>query len=118
MRGLENFKVPNFKFPKLKMEGIKEEIKAEPILPKKQIKYEPYDFKTIKEVFEKSTEKFSEKEFLLEKFDHKGLYKEITYKEFREDVIGLGTGLIKTLNLKDKRVVIIGETTYQWYSIK
>ena len=52
MRGLENFKVPNFKFPKLKMEGIKEEIKAEPILPKKQIKYEPYDFKTIKEVFE------------------------------------------------------------------
>lgn len=115
MRGLENFKVPNFKFPKLKMEGIKEEIKAEPILPKKQIKYEPYDFKTIKEVFEKSTEKFSEKEFLLEKFDHKGLYKEITYKEFREDVIGFGTALNKILDLEGKRVVIIGENTYGWY---
>ena len=30
-------------------------------------------------------------------------------------MIGLGTGLIKLLNLKDRRVVIIGENTYHWY---
>ncbi len=52
---------------------------------------------------------------MLEKFDHKGAFTEITYKQFREDVIGLGTGLNKILGLKDKRVIIIGENTYHWY---
>lgn len=52
---------------------------------------------------------------MLEKFDHKQPFTEITYKQFGEDVIGLGTGLNKILGLKDKRVIIIGENTYHWY---
>ncbi len=51
----------------------------------------------------------------MEKFEHKEPYTEITYKQFREDVIGFGTGLNKILGLKDKRVIIIGENTYHWY---
>ena len=35
-----------------------------------------------------------------------------TYKEFRNDVLALGTAMINKLGLKDKRVVIIGETQY------
>ena len=113
-----DFKVPNFKFPKLKMEGIseidEESIKEEEP-KKKEIKYETKNYKTIKEIFNKVTTEFRERPFMLEKFDHKEPFTEISYEKYRNDVIGLGTGLIKLLNLKDKRVVIIGENTYQWY---
>ena len=118
MRILKDFKVPNFKFPKLKMEGISEideENLSEPVQKKKNIKYEAKSYQTIKEIFNQSTTKFKDKSFMLEKFDHKEPYTEISYAKFRKDVIGLGTGLIKLLNLKDRRVVIIGENTYHWY---
>ena len=118
MRILKDFKIPNFKFPKLKMEGISEieEMTIEEHKEKnKNIKYEAKNYKTIKEIFNESTKKYEKEIFMLEKFDHKEPFTEITYKEFRQDVIGLGTGLNKILNLKDKRVVIIGENTYHWY---
>lgn len=116
MRGLRDFKVPDFKFPKFNIEGIKEEIKIDnSFFQKKNEKYEVTEYKTIKEIFDKSTKEYAKKEFVLEKFDHKKPYTEITYEKFREDVIGLGTALNKILKLKDKRVVIIGETTYEWY---
>ncbi len=118
MRILKDFKIPNFKFPKLKMEGISEieEMTIEEHKEKnKNIKYEAKNYKTIKEVFNEATKKYEKEIFMLEKFDHKEPFTEITYKEFRQDVIGLGTGLNKILNLKDKRVVIIGENTYHWY---
>ena len=118
MRILKDFKIPNFKFPKLKMEGISEIDEAsmkENTQKKKDIKYEAKNYKTIKEIFDKSTKEFVDKTFMLEKFDHKEPFTEISYAKFRKDVIGLGTGLIKILNQKDKRVVIIGENTYHWY---
>lgn len=118
MRILKEFKVPNFKFPKLKMEGIAEidevNIEANKV-KKKEVKYEVKDYKTVKEIFDKSTIKYEDKVCILEKYDHKAPYTEITYGQFRKDVIGFGTGLIKLLHLKDKRVVIIGENTYGWY---
>lgn len=120
MRILEEFKIPNFKFPKIKMDTISEldEVNIEEGKDKekrKEIKYAPKDYKTIKEIFEKATKEYKDEPFMLEKFDHKGPFTQITYSKFREDVIGLGTGLTKVLNLKDKRVVIIGENTYHWY---
>lgn len=118
MRILKEFKVPNFKFPKLKMEGISEieEVNIEENKNKKKpIKYEIKQYKTIKEIFDKSTKEYSKEIFMLEKFDHKQPFTEITYNQFRNDVINFGTGLNKILGLKDKRVVIIGENTYHWY---
>ena len=118
MRILKEFKVPNFKFPKIKMDGISEieEVNVEENKSKsKNIKYAPKDYKTIKEIFDESTKKFAKEVFILEKFDHKAPFTKITFDEYRKDVIGLGTGLNKILNLKNKRVVIIGENTYHWY---
>lgn len=118
MRILKEFKIPNFKFPKMKMDGISEieEVTIQENKSKnKNIKYAPKDYKTIKEIFDESTKKYAKEVFILEKFDHKAPFTEITYDEYRKDVIGLGTGLNKILNLKDKRVVIIGENTYHWY---
>lgn len=123
MRILKDFKIPNFKFPKFKMEGLEKidemhvqyNADAQDEIKDKR-NYIPTTYKTVKEIFNSSTIKFSERPFILEKFNHKDeKFTEITYKEFREDVIGLGTGLDKLLKLSGKPVVIIGENTYYWY---
>lgn len=121
MRILNDFNIPNFKIPKFKMPGILniEELKIENAKDKnkdsddKKIETARYD--TIQELFNASTVKYKDNVCILEKFDPKGKFKEMTYGEFREDVIGLGTGLISLLGLRDKRVVIIGQNTYDWY---
>ena len=118
-----DFKIPNFKFPKMKMEGIDKigEVnvdydKIQKNMEKENKKnYPGSNYQTIKEIFLESTEKYKDKEFILEKYDHKEPYTEISFKQFREDVIGLGTGLTKFLNLKDEKIIIISETTYHWY---
>ena len=126
MRILNDFKIPNFKFKKIKMEDVEkiEEVKVDyERLQKKQAiaqkrkqrGYETTDYKTIKEVFDMAREKYSDNIFMLEKFTSKGEFTEITYKEFANDVIALGTALTKKYNLKDERVVVIGENTYHWY---
>ena len=125
MRILRDFKMPDFKFPKFKMEGLDEieemkvdlEKKQEEIKNRKESKnYEPTTYQTIKEVFKKSTEEYKDLPFILEKFNHKDEnFTVMTYGRFKEDVINLGTSLNRLLNLKDKRVVIIGENTYYWY---
>ncbi len=118
MRILKEFKIPNIKFPKLKMESITEideQTIKEHSEKKRHIKYETKNFKTVKEIFEFATTQYKDEIFMLEKFDHKEPFTEIKYSKYREDVIALGTGLNKILNLKDKRVIIIGENTYHWY---
>ena len=125
MRLLKDFKIPNFKFPKLKMKNVEniDEMKVDYEKLQKEQKevkgknkgYEPTDYKTIKEIFIRSREKFADNVFILEKFNPKEAFKEITYKEFCDDVIALGTALTNKYSLKDERIVIIGETTYNWY---
>lgn len=121
--GLRDIKVPKMKFKKMKMNVIEElnEIDYEK-LEKKNLKKKretPYEdmthYKTVKEFFMQSVEKYPNEDCILEKPDHKEPYKITTYKEFKEDVFGLGTALINVLNLKDKKVIIIGETQYGWY---
>lgn len=117
---LKKFKI---KFKKMKMHNIEnalDEIDYENIKPKKiQKRKKPYEdktnYKTIKDAFINSLKKYSENTCILEKTNHKEPYKAITYKAFGEDVFALGTALIKELNLKNKRVLIIGETQYDWY---
>ena len=126
MRILRDFKVPDFKFPKFKMDGLSkiEEMnidydtiqKEHENKGKKNSKlYEVTDFKTIKETFENATTRYAENTFILEKFNSKEPFKEIKYKEFRSDVLALGTALNNYLKIKDSRVIIIGENTYHWY---
>ncbi len=127
MRGLGDFKVPNFKFPKFKMKELSQidEVnvnydsikKAQEENSKKETKnYTPTSYTTMKEIFEKSIKEYANKEFVLEKFDPKGKYTEISYEQFGKDVISFGTALMRKLNLKeDPRILIVSETTYHWY---
>lgn len=118
-----DFKMPKIKFKKMKMDVVNEleNIDYEKLQKKnsKQKRTTPYEdmtnYKTVKEFFLNSVEKYPEEDCILEKPDHKEPYKITTYKEFKEDVFGLGTALTNLLNLKDKKVIIIGETQYGWY---
>ena len=123
-----NFKIPNMKFGKIKMnseeiingidvEKLKKEAEKNEFKPIKK-RNEPYEhpnYKTVKEFFYRSCELYSDNSCILEKLDHKIPYKIKTYKEFKEDVDALGTAITKLLNLKDKRIIIIGENQYGWY---
>ena len=123
MRILKDFEIPKFKFKKIQMKNVEniDEVKVNYDELKKageKIKHREYvktNYKTIKEVFDKVRVEYAERPFILEKFNLKGEFTTITYKEFADDVIGLGTALTKKYNLKDERVVIIGENTYHWY---
>lgn len=125
MRGLRDFKVPNFKFPKFKMKDISEieemNINYEEIEKNKDKKKDKKEFvatnyNSIKEIFEHSIKTYANKEFILEKFDPKGKYEEISYEQFGKDVIGFGTALNRVLKLENRpRIMILSETTYDWY---
>lgn len=124
-------KIPNFKLPKYKMEefGELEELKLEYAKRNKDLIkcrlekdnarntcYTGTNYKTVKEIFEKSTTEYAERPFILQTFNKKKGFEEISYGTFREDVLNFGTGLSKALKLKDDaKVIIIGETTYEWY---
>ena len=119
-----NIKMPKLKFGKIKMntvENLEEldidyaKMQKENLKQKRTEPYETTNYKTVKEFFTRSIDKYKDRPCILEKTDHKEPYKTITYKEFGEDVIALGTAMIKLLNLKDKKIIIVGETQYGWY---
>ena len=118
-----DFKMPKLKFKKMKINVMAELEKIDyEKLQKKNLKQKrktPYEdsthYKTVKEFFLESVEKYPDEDCILEKPNHKEPYKITTYKEFKEDVFALGTSLINILNLKNKKVIIIGETQYGWY---
>lgn len=124
MRILRDFKIPNFKFKKIEMndipdvENVKvdyEKVKeAEEKKNKKRKPYPATDYKTVKEIFKHSMQNYADNTLILQKPDHKEPYKETTYKKFGEDVVALGTKLIKMLP-ENARVVVVSETTYDWY---
>ncbi len=124
MRILRDFKIPNFKFKKIKMDNIPDmdNVKVDYDKVKEQQetknkKHQPYpatDYKTVKEIFIHSMENYSNETLILQKPNHKEPYKEITYKQFGEDVVAFGTKLIKMLP-KNAKIVVVSETTYGWY---
>ena len=122
--GLIDIKVPKMKFKKMKMDNVMDElenidyekIKNKNLKQKRETPYEDMThYKTVREFFLNSVEKYPNEDCILEKPDHKTPYKITTYKEFKEDVFGLGTAMTNVLNLKNKKVIIIGETQYAWY---
>ena len=73
---LKDIKIPKMKFKKIKMKDIENiqelQVDYSSINQDKQMIYEPTRYTTIKEVFINSTDKYQDKEFILEKFNKKG----------------------------------------------
>lgn len=70
-------------------------------------------FTDLKDMLNKTVEKFGSRPAYVFKTQEEGKFKEITYKEFKNDIDGLGTALIN-LGLKDKRIAVIGDNRYEW----
>ena len=79
------------------------------------MKKEFIDFMNVKEIIKYATENYSDcTAFTIKNKKEKEVeYKKITYKDFYEDINGLGTALLK-LGLEGKRVAIIGKNRYEW----
>ena len=79
----------------------------------KQIKYfNTYEIKDLKDMLLKTVARNSNKvAFKIKTDDGKIVNK--TFKEGEEDVEGLATKLIK-MNLKNKRIAIMGKNSYSW----
>jgi long-chain acyl-CoA synthetase len=77
--------------------------------------YDAKRFKNIREILNNSIELYPyNNAFIIKEKNGKDIkYKNITYKEFGEQINSLGTALID-LGLKDKRVAIISKNRYEW----
>ncbi len=70
-------------------------------------------FTDLKDMLNKTVEKFGNRPAYVFKTEEAEKFKEITYNEFKNDIDSLGTALIN-LGLKDKRVAVIGNNRYEW----
>ena len=75
--------------------------------------YEVRQISSIKDLFNSSTELYSERTAFHVKRSGDENYSPVTYTQFKADVEALGTALM-SLNLKDKMIAIIGENRYEW----
>ena len=86
------------------------------IMPKANVKKKLYKFDKItdlKDMINKSAEKYGDKLAFKYKTDVPGEYTGISYKQFLEDINALGTKLID-MGLRGKRIAVIGENRYEW----
>lgn len=75
--------------------------------------YAVRDASDLKDIVIKSTDMFRDDVAYLQKDRPGGTFQPITYGQVREDMDSLGTRLIE-LGLKDKKIAVIGETSYHW----
>lgn len=75
--------------------------------------HKPICYENLKEMLEKSGELYGDKPAYIFKTKEPGKFREITHREFRDDINALGTKLID-LGLKDKRIAVISENRYEW----
>ncbi len=77
--------------------------------------YKTDSYDNLRDMINKTTEKFSHKTAFIVKTknENKINYRDVTFKEYKEDVNALGTALI-SLGLKNARVVVISPNRYEW----
>ena len=72
------------------------------------------EIRDIKDMLKKTGELYGNKPAYKFKTDEPGKFRTISHKEIREMVDCLGTSLVSLLDLKGKRIAIIGENRYEW----
>lgn len=70
-------------------------------------------YENLKEMLEKSGQMYGDRPAYKFKTEIPGKFREITHKEYREEINCLGTALID-MGLKDKRIAVISENRYEW----
>ena len=75
--------------------------------------YKTEGYQNLKEMLQKTGEKFGDRPAYMFKTEVEGKFREISHKQFRDEINSLGTALIN-LGLKDKRIAVISENRYEW----
>lgn len=75
--------------------------------------YEVRQVSDLREMIDSSCELFAGKNAFLVKDSHKEPYRPISFAQFGLEIRSFGTALC-SLGLKDKKVAIIGENSYEW----
>ena len=75
--------------------------------------YKVEKYRDLKEMLVKSGEKYGDRPAYLFRTEEPGKLREITHREFRNQINQLGTKLID-MGLKNKRIAVIGENCYEW----
>ncbi len=75
--------------------------------------YEFVKYTDLKDMLKKSGEAYGDRPAYIFRTEEPGKFREITHKEFRDEIDALGTALIN-LGLKDKKIAVIGENRYEW----
>lgn len=70
-------------------------------------------YENLKEMLEKTGEMYGDRPAYKYKTDKPDIFREISHKEFRENINQLGTALID-MGLKNKRIAVISENRYEW----
>ena len=85
-----------------------------PISEQLKLKYhKTVEVTNFKDMLYRSSENFKSRTVFKEK-DENGNIISITYEEFKNDVVYLGTDLIKR-GFLNKRIAVIGKNSYKWY---
>ncbi|MBO4897784.1 MAG: AMP-binding protein [Clostridia bacterium] len=79
--------------------------------PYKKPLYDVKKIYTIKDILENSKKEFPDSTAFLTKVA--GQYMPITFNQYYDDCMALGTALVN-MGLKDKRIAVIGESRYEW----
>ena len=70
---------------------------------------------SLKDIINVRYDLFKDKVAFIEKdVDHKE-FEHIKYSQIKEKINGLGTYMLKELNLKGEKIAVIGENSYRWY---
>lgn len=72
-----------------------------------------YELDTLKGMIEHTADLYKNKPAFLIKDERGGDYKEISYADFRSDIIALGTKMI-SMGLKGERIAVVGANCYPW----
>ncbi len=75
--------------------------------------HEYMKFTDLKDMLNKTGEKYANRPAYIFKTQEENKFREITHKEFRNQVNSLGTALID-IGLKNKRIAVISENRYEW----
>lgn len=81
---------------------------------KKQVYNEVSKVNSIKEMLELAASEDGDK--VAFKYKEGNSIKEITYKEFQDDTLSLGTALT-SINMESSHIAVIGENSYKWLTV-
>ena len=70
---------------------------------------------SLKDIINIKCDEYKNKVAFMQKNQKTREFFKISYAKLKEDINGLGTYMLKKLNLKDEKIAVIGESSYKWY---